>query len=170
MWSYQPRAWQHFTLLNTRLFRDWWLTVWEVSTCIHCFMLYVSSESTTLNNVNCIIISLCIPMAFLPYCTCGLLWLAYPLCVNPLLVVESDGPSEVRGHLGHLKVLEELSGILQHYHLVQDERGRTEREGDVRRWEEGGKRGGERVVESIAVYTISHIIHERSKSRPFPYV
>ena len=58
-------------------------------------------------------------------------------------MVESDGPSEVRGHLGHLKVLEELSGILQHYHLVQDERGRTERE--------GGIRGGERDVESIAV-------------------
>ena len=77
------------------------------------------------------------PDGFLPYSIHGGYYdctaTPYPLCVNPLLVVESDGPSEVRGHLGHLKVLEELSGILQHYHLVQDERGRTEREGDVRR-------------------------------------
>ena len=45
-------------------------------------------------------------------------------------MVEYNGPSEVRGHLGHLKMLKQLGRTLQHYHLVHRREGGREGGGE----------------------------------------
>ena len=72
-------------------------------------------------------------------------------------MVVVEGSSKVRGHLRHLQVLEQVSSILQHYHLTVSSLGEGERGGEREseggrgkegerkgRWEEGRNRERER--------------------------